>query len=96
MERFNPDSLPSEIDRAEALVRLRDQLDFFVFFHLGSDADVAFDTGDRDLRIAISHPRVRPFELQLTWERVAEMARSPEIFESFLLEQLTRHRRHHG
>ncbi len=76
------------------LAELREQLDFFIFFHLGSDADVHVETLQEMLRITIAHQRVRTFRLVLDWERVEELARSPEMFEAYMLDQLTRYRRH--
>lgn len=94
MEKFTGDSRSPDSARVRDLERLRERLDFFVFFHLGADAEVGLKASEDTLRIAISHQRVRPLTLELTWKRVGELAESPEAFETYMLDQLTSHRRH--
>ncbi len=94
MEGFSGDSRSPDSGRVRDLERLREQLDFFVFFHLGADAEISLRACQGTLRIAIAHQRIRPLTLELTWERVGELAQSPEAFETYMLDRLTSHRRH--
>jgi hypothetical protein len=95
VERFTgSDQAPDGV--GPALERLREQLNFFVFFHLGADAEVSLKADEGNLRIAIAHDRIRPMSLELSWERACELAEAPEAFEMYMLEQLTSHRRHGG
>ncbi|MCY3778122.1 MAG: hypothetical protein OXH11_19265 [Candidatus Aminicenantes bacterium] len=68
-------------------------MDNFVLFHLGSDARVEVGSGEGGLSVEISHLRVKSFRLELSWERVKDLAGDDELLEDFLLDQLTIHRR---
>ncbi len=72
---------------------LASELDAFVFFHLGSDAKVEVQSSDDGFRLSIGHRRVSPIEFDLDSGKVADFSRQPELFEEFLLDLLTRHRR---
>jgi hypothetical protein len=75
------------------LAEFRDQMDQFVFFHLGSDAQVRVDSGRDGIRVFVEHNRVHPFQFQATRDKIERLLKSEE-FEDFMLELLVRHRRH--
>ncbi len=64
----------------------------FVFFHLGADAKIDSREEDESLRVQIRHERVKPFDFELTWVQVEQMATDPELLEDYLLEYLARYR----
>jgi hypothetical protein len=78
------DGLPDE---------LASELDAFVFFHLGSDAEVAVRGQSDGFRLSIRHRRVSPIEVDLDSRKIADFCRRTELFEEFLLDLLTRRRR---
>lgn len=77
----------------ELKARLREQLDAFLFFHLGADAEVAFREQPGALSISVQHRRVSPFEFTLDRHRLEDLLAKPDELERFLLHQLTLHRR---
>lgn len=96
MERFSGDSPAADATREMLVARFRERLDFFVFFHLGADARVEVRPSGERLHVRIAHQRVHPFQLDLKWDLVGEFAESAEAFEDYMLDLLTRHRRHQG
>jgi hypothetical protein len=79
----------------ETLERFQKKLRAIVFFHLGSDAVVVIAELPEGIRVSLEHPRVRPFQMQLTAEQIEKLVADPSLFEQAFLEQLTRHRRSH-
>ena len=69
------------------------ELDAFVFFHLGSDADVSLGAGKGAICVSIRHRRVFPIQFELNPRMIDDFSRHPDRFEEFLLNILTRHRR---
>ena len=84
-----PDDQP--IDRWES--EFREELDQFVFFHLGYDATLRIEREPRGIRVSVEHRRVRPFHFRASRDRVERLLESGE-FEDFMLDLLVRHRRH--
>ena len=72
---------------------IRERLDLFIFFHLGSDAEVAIQETEVALRVSLSHPRVHPFSFEIQSSSLQGYQQEPLLFEDFLLDQLTQHRR---
>ena len=72
---------------------LEQELASFVFFHLGSDADVEVRNLDSGLSFSFSHQRIESFVFELSLEEIHSVLENPEKLETFLLNQLTRHRR---
>ncbi len=64
----------------------------FVFFHLGADAKIDSREKDQSLYFHIRHERIQPFDFELTWVQVKQMAADPELLEDYLLEHLARYR----
>lgn len=93
MEGFSVSDPPAGTSWERSLEKFRQRLDFFVFFHLGADADVRLEPSSETLQVTISHRRVRPMRLTLAWGEIAELVGSPEAFERYMLGQLTHHRR---
>ena len=77
----------------ELLAEFQDRLDSFVFFHLGSDAEVAVQQLPSGLRVAIRHSRVHPFEFSLDSDQLEALTQDSDAFEEYMLSELTRHRR---
>ena len=69
------------------------QLKLFVFFHLGSDAEISVNPDPHTLEVSIEHPRVERFHFELSSRELETMAQDPEAFEDYLLELLVRYRR---
>lgn len=78
----------------QAFKEFKEQLDFFVFFHLGSDASVSCDQGPAGVEVSISHSRVEDFRFLLSAQELAALVGDSDQLEEFLLGHLTRHRRH--
>lgn len=78
----------------QAFAEFKEQLDFFVFFHLGSDAVVRCDRSPAGVEVSISHPRIEDFQFRLASEELAALVGDSDQLEEFLLGHLTRHRRH--
>ncbi|MEE8585335.1 MAG: hypothetical protein V3T83_10835, partial [Acidobacteriota bacterium] len=57
----------------KSLPEFKDRLDSFVFFHLGSDAEVALQELPSGLRVAIQHARVHPFEFTLDTDQLGTL-----------------------
>jgi len=76
------------------LVReLRERLELFSFFHLGSDAEIRYQEDEGGLKVSISHRRVTPFEFTVPWAELEALAGAPDRFEALMLDYLTRYRR---
>lgn len=73
--------------------KLRDRLDLFFFFHLGSDAHLEIEEAPEQVQVRIEHRRVEPFELAIPYERVPSLLSHPRELEQLLLDQLNSHRR---
>lgn len=67
-------------------------LDRFVFFHLGSDADVRFESVDQEISVRISHPRISEIAFRLSLAETRRLTNGVDILEDYLLDLLTRHR----
>ncbi|HUG43179.1 MAG TPA: hypothetical protein VMN76_02955 [Acidobacteriota bacterium] len=80
---------------SEMLERFQKNLRAIVFFHLGSDAVIELVEDPEGIRVSLTHPRVRPFQMQLTAKQIEKLVTDPTLFEQAFLEQLTRHRRSH-
>lgn len=83
-----------EREERSSLEQFREALESFSFFHLGSDARLRFHERESSLSVSIEHDRVHPFTFQLSREELDEFVGDFERLEGFLLEQLTRNRRH--
>jgi hypothetical protein len=79
--------------KASPAEQLTKQLTLFVFFHLGSDAEVSIQSNPQVLKVSIEHPRVEGFRFELPSQDLETMIRDPEGFEDYLLELLVRYRR---
>ncbi len=76
----------------EDLRDFRNQLDDFVFFHLGSDAVVETRAFEAALEVSIEHPRVRSFRFRIGESEMARLSSDPRSFEEFMLDHLTANR----
>ncbi len=74
--------------------RFEDELDAFVFFHLGADARVTITRGVSGVEIAIQHQRVHDFSAEIDSRQLQQMAEDPEYFETIMLDYLSKYRRH--
>lgn len=74
--------------------RIRQDLDDFVFFHLGSDAQVAVTEGPAGIEIVVEHPRVHRFTAKVDTQQLRQIAEHPDHLETILLEYLSKNRRH--
>ncbi|RPI24772.1 MAG: hypothetical protein EHM61_16150 [Acidobacteria bacterium] len=72
---------------------LRQSLELFAFFHLGSDARIDVNESESGVEISVAHSRVVPFDLSLCWAEVEDLVADPARFEALMLDQLTRYRR---
>ena len=71
----------------------REMLDAFVFFHLGSDAQIRVEVFEGGLRVGLEHSRVRPIGFTVGEAELAAMNRDSAVFEEFMLEHLVKRRR---
>lgn len=76
-----------------ALASFREKLDSFVFFHLGSDAEIRIEEQGSVLEVSIAHRRVHRHSFTLDESLLTRLGESDDDFEEFMLEQLRRHRR---
>lgn len=72
--------------------QLVQKLKLLVFFHLGSDAKFTVNLKN-GLVVSIVHPRIEPFDLEISSERLTDMADSPEEVEEIFLDLLVKNRR---
>jgi hypothetical protein len=84
-EPFDPDLL---------LKRFEEELDAFIFFHLGADARVAVTRGLTGIEIAVEHQRVHDFSVKIDSQQLQRMAEDAGYFETILLDCLSKYRRH--
>lgn len=83
-----------EITGTDAVSDLKQFLDNFVLFHLGTDAEVSFiREGDGSLHCSIRHARVRDIQFHISPGETERYSRDIPGFEEFLLDLLTTHRR---
>ncbi|MFQ5740731.1 MAG: hypothetical protein ACE5JX_17140 [Acidobacteriota bacterium] len=75
------------------LSQLREKLDMFVFFHLGSDASVEVREEKEALVVALRHHRVEPFDIRIRRSELGTLVGDPARFENMMLDYLTAHRR---
>jgi hypothetical protein len=75
------------------MYEVKKRLELFLFFHLGSDAEVAVREQTEGLTVAISHRRVRPFVFSLSCDQLRHFSSDQAAFEDFMLDWLTRYRR---
>ena len=73
--------------------QLIQDLDAFVFFHLGSNAGVGVEETSGGLSVRLEHRRIQSFQFSLSELEIDSFAHDPESFEEFLLDHLTTHRR---
>lgn len=84
-EPFDPDLL---------LESFREELDAFIFFHLGADARVAVTGGLKGIEISVEHQRVHDFSVRIGPQQLQRMSEDAGYFETILLDCLSKHRRH--
>jgi hypothetical protein len=77
----------------DAIETLEQELDAFVFFHLGSDAEIEIRQTRSGLSFSFRHQRINPFNFELSNHKIHSLIRNPEYLESLLLDQLNRNRR---
>lgn len=85
---------PEPPDPELLLKRFEEELDAFVFFHLGADARVTVTGGVSGVEIAVQHQRVHDFSAEIDSKQLRQMAEDPDYFETIMLEFLSRNRRH--
>jgi hypothetical protein len=73
--------------------RLQAELNLFVQFHLGFDANVVYAFSDKGMQVSIEHPRVQAFSFRLDLQEMRGLVDDPDLFEEFLLTHLTDHRK---
>ena len=84
---------PSAEVADQALSVVKEQCEFLIFFHLGSDAVTDWRRVGEDWELTIEHSRVLPFRIRFPQRELEDLARSPERVEEAFLEYLVRHRR---
>ncbi len=70
-----------------------EKLKSFVFFHLGSDAELTIDSEPEQIKVHLTHQRIHSFQFDLSVEKAGELASTPESFEDYMLDLLTQHRK---
>jgi hypothetical protein len=78
---------------SETLDFLKRELDAFVFFHLGSDADVSVSINHSRIHFSLDHNRIHSFSFSLSFEEFESITDQPEAFENVLLGYLAKHRK---
>jgi hypothetical protein len=71
----------------------REQLDRFVWFHLGFDAEVCIEDVAPEVQVSIRHARIETIAFRLDSDALRRMITDPEYFEEFMLTQLAAKRR---
>ncbi len=73
--------------------QFRENLESFVFFHLGSDAKLEIRDGAASLRVELEHKRIHDLEFEIDAARLRRLVAEPTLFEEMMLEYLVSHRR---
>jgi len=68
------------------------KLKSFVFFHLGSDAQLGIESDSDHIQVSLSHQRIHPCDFSLSLQEASELATDEEAFEDYMFSLLTRHR----
>ena len=76
------------------LKQFEEELDAFVFFHLGADARVTVKGGVSGVGITVQHQRVHDFSAEFDSQQLRQMAEDPDYFETIMLDFLSKYRRH--
>ncbi|HUV13585.1 MAG TPA: hypothetical protein VMY18_08065 [Acidobacteriota bacterium] len=85
---------PKPPDPELLLKRFEEELDAFVFFHLGADARVTITGGVSGVEIAVQHQRVYDFSAEIDAKQLRRMAEDHDYFETIMLDFLSKYRRH--
>lgn len=72
---------------------LRSEIEAWSFFHLGSDARLAFADTGAGLKVRFEHRRIHPYEVRFSGADTDRLGADPEALEQLLLDELARHRR---
>ena len=72
----------------------KEELDAFVFFHLGADARVTVKSETAGIEIAVEHQRVHDFSVKIDPQQLQRMADDAGYFETIMLDCLSKYRRH--
>jgi hypothetical protein len=75
------------------LQKFREELESFVFFHLGSDTDVEERSSETGLLVSVQHQRVHPFSFRLSYQQIAALINSPDGLEKFLMQKMSESRK---
>ena len=86
-------SLKKILDKNSLKAGLKEQLDLFCFFHLGSDASLELREEEDRLRITVDHHRVEPFEFTISYGELEILLTTDKGLEDFLLDEIIPHRR---
>ncbi len=70
-----------------------EEIGWFVFFLLGSDAKIEVDQQVEGIKVSIAHRRITPMVFELSWNEVSDMLQKKDRLENFLLDLLNEHRR---
>lgn len=73
--------------------RFCQQLDEFIFFHLGSDAKQEIHCKEEGLQLCLEHPRIHAVTMQLSRREMTRLVGDRSRFETFFLDLLTSHRK---
>lgn len=70
-----------------------EELRAFVFFHLGSDADVRIEDVSDGIGVSVKHRRVHGFHFTVKEDRLRDLLEDSSRLEEFLLDYLVTYRR---